>query len=243
VKKLGNTSTAVMQRRHDPLDSLDDFPTPPWGSRLFLAEVLEPRFGDLSKLTAWEPTCNRGYMARPMAEVFGRVIATDIADYGWEGQQGRCDFLKGRVPDEVAENGVDVVMMNPPFAKAEEMVLRALALKPRAGVVIIARSAFLEGEDRLDRLFGKHPLYLVAQSSQRIPMVRGQYDPQVGSATAYSWFVWKTDYAGDPLLIWTPKFRDRYKRKSDVKWEKRDQLPADWIAEACNDTPLFAQET
>lgn len=35
-----NRSTAVMQRRVEPLDSLDDFPTPPWATRA-LCEWLE----------------------------------------------------------------------------------------------------------------------------------------------------------------------------------------------------------
>lgn len=240
MQKQGNTSTAVMQRRVEPKDSLDDFPTPPWGTRLFLAEILAQHFGDLSALTAWEPTCNRGYMARPMQESFGRVTATDIADYGWTGQQGMTNFLTGPVPAEVAADGVDVIMFNPPFALAEEFVLRALALKPRKGVVIIARSAFLEGVDRFENLFSKHPPYLVAQSSQRLPMVAGKYDPQAASATAYSWFVWKTGFAGNATMTWTPRFRDRYKRATDVQWDMKSGEHADFVAKQIADSPLFA---
>jgi hypothetical protein len=82
MQKLGNTSSAVMQQRREPKGSLDDFPTPPWATRGFMAEVLE-RFGvDITGKTVWEPACNRGYMARPLAERFGYVLTSDIADYG-----------------------------------------------------------------------------------------------------------------------------------------------------------------
>jgi site-specific DNA-cytosine methylase len=47
-----NTSPAVMQQRHEPHNSLDDFPTPPWATR-----ALCERLGDLSGLTARE--CER----------------------------------------------------------------------------------------------------------------------------------------------------------------------------------------
>lgn len=239
--KLGNKSSAVVEQRHEPEDSLDDFPTPPWATRLFLAEILTKRFGDLSKLTAWEPTCNRGYMARPMAEVFSSVVTSDVADYGWRGQQYVADFLSGPVPAEVTADGVDWIMFNPPFALGEEFIARALSLRPRCGVAIIVRTAFLEGEERFDNLFSKFKPWLVVPSSQRIPMYRGRYNPEGSTATSYSWFVWRTGWnAEDALLTWTPKYRDRYKRPTDVNFETRDK--SDWITKSIADSPLFAHE-
>ena len=35
-----NTSHAVMAQRHESLDSLDDFPTPPWATRALLEHVI-----------------------------------------------------------------------------------------------------------------------------------------------------------------------------------------------------------
>jgi hypothetical protein len=34
MQKLGNQLPAVLQQRHEPLGSLDDFPTQPWATRL-----------------------------------------------------------------------------------------------------------------------------------------------------------------------------------------------------------------
>lgn len=238
MQKAGNVSHAVMQQRHEALDSLDDFPTPPFATRAMIGEVLKPRFGDLSGLSVWEPCCNRGYMARPLAETFATVHATDIADYGWTGQQACIDFLTGAPPAAVAEHGVDWIISNTPFARADEFVHRALDLKPRCGVAFILRTAFLEGDERYRDLYSKHPPFIVAQHVERVPMKRGAYDPQAGTATSYSWFVWKPGHAGDFAGTWIRKCRGEYERRGDVNFEMRDGV--DWVEKACNDTPLFA---
>ena len=231
-----NRSTAVMENRNPLLDEVDDFPTPPWATRLFLAEILAPRVGDLSKKTAAEPACNRGYMARPLAEAFGNVITSDLVDYGWAGQQHVSDFIETPLPPC---DGVDWIITNPPFAKGEAFVLKALS-HAREGVAIIARTAFLEGRDRYVNLFRKFPPALIAPSSQRIPMQQGGYNPQGSTATSYTWFVWLKDHTGPSELLWTPEYRDRYQRPGDVNFEMRDA--SDWVSQTIANTPLFAHE-
>ena len=80
-----NRSTAVMQRRSEPHDSLDDFPTPPWATRA-LCEFLLLTASDpellLSELTCREPAANRGHMVRPLREFFDEVRGSDVHDYG-----------------------------------------------------------------------------------------------------------------------------------------------------------------
>ena len=71
-----NTSSAVMQQRSEPHDSLDDFPTPPWATRA-LCEFLSHDYGDLSQMTVREPAANRGHMVEPLQEYFGTVVASD----------------------------------------------------------------------------------------------------------------------------------------------------------------------
>ena len=77
-----NRSTAVMQRRAEPHDSLDDFPTPPWATRA-LCEWLQHEVAvddeDLRSLTCREPAANRGHMVRPLREFFGAVEGADVA--------------------------------------------------------------------------------------------------------------------------------------------------------------------
>src|SRR5262245_19322153 len=95
MRKQGNTSSAVVQQRTEAADGPDDFPTPPWATRAVIRKLLQPRGVDFAGKTAHEPTCNRGYMARPLAE-FMTVTTADIADYGWTGQQAIGDFLGDR---------------------------------------------------------------------------------------------------------------------------------------------------
>lgn len=240
-----NASTAVMQRRHEPKDSLDDFPTPPWATRALIHEVLAKRGLDFSTQSVWEPACNRGYMARPLAESFLNVVTSDIADYGWTGQQGLGDFIGGRFTCPVTGTCVeferpDWVFTNPPFNKAAEFIHHALTVA-REGVAIIVRGAFLEGGERYDQLYSKAMPWIVAQHVERVPMVRGGYDPDASSATAYSWFVWRKDWNEDHYQgTWVPKCRDRYERPTDVNFDLRAGALADFVSKSIADSPLFA---
>ncbi|MCV2866637.1 hypothetical protein, partial [Defluviimonas sp. WL0075] len=54
---MQNISHAVMAQRHEPKDSPDDFPTPPWATRALLQHVI--RDPNLSRLTCLEPACGR----------------------------------------------------------------------------------------------------------------------------------------------------------------------------------------
>jgi hypothetical protein len=151
-----NRSTAVMQRRSEPHDSFDDFPTPPWATRAMLHHILGPSEPlGLSSMCAWEPSCNRGYMARPLMEVFDHVRCTDVHDYGWEGQQEVADFLFPNHPPELT-SGVDCVISNPPFRLAEQFISTGLKVATR-GVAVLLRVAFLEGKDRYNKLFRDTP--------------------------------------------------------------------------------------
>jgi hypothetical protein len=193
-----NTSTAVMQRRVEAHDSLDDFPTPPWATRALVEKVIWPRYGFappeiMKKQAVWEPACNRGHMAKPLREYFGRVYASDIHDYGYEfdGQERVVDFLFPCSESPcIAKNGLDWIITNPPFRLASQFLERSFQLRPRVGVAIIVRTAFLEGIGRYEDLFSKNPPSVVAQFTERVVMVKGRLDPVGSSATAYCWLVW-----------------------------------------------------
>lgn len=204
-----NASTAVMQRRHEPKDSLDDFPTPPWATRALLEHVLFP-YSDyhfprdhFKARTCWEPTCNRGYMARPLEEYFKRVYATDVHDYGWRGQNAVKDFLW---PDKSKlSNRYVWLIFNPPFTLAQQFIQRAHELRPE-GVAAIVRTSFLEGIRRYTELFSVRRPNIIAQFSERVPMVKGRYDPEASSATSYCWLVWRHG-VHDTQFIWIPPCR------------------------------------
>src|SRR5579859_7905341 len=101
-----NTSSAVMQRRTEAHDSLDDFPTPPWATRA--ATEIVGRWVYMKELAVREPCANREYMVRPLAEAFASVWASDVHDYGSNYPLMDYLFPGSMVPAEWT-------FMNPPF--------------------------------------------------------------------------------------------------------------------------------
>lgn len=217
-----NRSSAVMQQRSEPHDSLDDFPTPPWATRA-LCEFLRKLGHNLALSDCREPCANRGYMVAPLREEFGHVMASDIFDYG-AGFAVR-DYLFG--PDEHLDR-TDWTFINPPFRLAQEFIERALRLS-RVGVVVIARSAFSEGQARAESLFIPRPPSFELQFSERVVMLKGRLiragavDPfaekpgtKASTATSYSAFVWlKADVAPDTRKRWIAPCRQRLERPGD----------------------------
>ena len=183
---LINGARALMGSRQEPDDSLDYFPTPPWATRALMQHVMPAaglagrRFG-----IAWEPACGEGHIAEVLAEYSDTVIATDIFDYGYG--QAPVDFL-GELPADMV---ADWIVTNPPFdEKAEAFVLRALEVA-REGVAMFFRLQWIPTVGRYNRIFGPTPPTLVAFFSERVPLVKGRWDPDASTATDYVWLVWR----------------------------------------------------
>jgi len=203
-----NTSAAVMAQRHEPHDSLDDFPTPSWATRALCEQLIG--FGHRLHLHhVWEPACNRGYMARTLSEYFDRVYASDVADYGWDGQDWVADFLldwDGARPD------CDWIITNPPFRLAAQFIEHGLR-HARVGVAVFVRTTFIECSGRYEGLFRDCPESYVFPFVERVAIWKGVLlDPDVAvwkpdakdgpcmgkpsSATSYSWLVWLKEPSG-----------------------------------------------
>jgi hypothetical protein len=203
-----NVSTAVMQRRTEAHDSLDDFPTPPWATRA-LCEFLRGEGEALGLQVVREPAANRGYMVRPLAEYFAPVEASDVHDYGmgWPVE----DYL---FPGN-SERKVGWTITNPPFRLAEEFIEKARRTSLQ-GCAVIVRSAFLEGVGRHGRIFATWPPTFVLQFAERVVMHRGRVSADGSTATAYCWLVWRF-YAprGPTQLRWIAPCRARLERPGD----------------------------
>lgn len=202
-----NRSSAVMQQRSEPHDSLDDFPTPPWATRA-LCEWLVSRDHNLEQNSCREPTANRGHMVGPLEEYFGAVLASDVHDYG-VGFPVR-DYLWGAAAEF---DRTDWTIFNPPFRLAEQFIERALELST-IGCAAIVRAAFLEGIGRYERLFSSTPPTRVLQFTERVVMHKGRLAPEGSTATAYAWLVWEKGLSGTHLS-WIPPCRKRLERASD----------------------------
>lgn len=195
-----------MAQRYEPMDSADDFPTPPWATRALCEYILETKA--LREMTCLEPAAGRGYMSKPLQEYFHSVQSSDAYRYGYE--QVR-DFLT--YPFEALSH--DWVITNPPFRLAEEFVDRALIVA-RRGVAILARTVFLESVGRYEGIFRDRPPTTFAQFSERVPMIKGRVDPKATTATGYAWFIWeKGAVPNHPRLTWVPPCRRSLERDGD----------------------------
>ena len=230
----GLSTHAVMAQRHEAIDSLDFFPTPPWATRAFFEDVLfkrekdqatglplikfRPLFGGgelqrgdgpVQSLSVWDPAAGEGHMTEVQKEYISRVHASDVHDYGRGYDLGSyvgegADVAKRR-------GGVDIIATNPPFNLAVEFVERALTEATKI-VAMLLRTVWVEGKDRYQRIFLPCAPDIIAQYSERVPMTKGCWDPDASTATAYAWFIWITDpklrtiprIPGVSSTIWIP---------------------------------------
>lgn len=217
-------SHAVVARRHESKDSLDDFPTPPWATRALIRHIIGPygvgqRPRDLDMLQVWEPSCNRGYMARTLAEYFKGVHTSDIHDYQSESvfrQDLVVDFLKSDKSPDLAPvpTSMHWIITNPPFKLAEQFIWRGMEMAPRQGMAFLVRTSFLEGVGRYKNIFNKIPPSLVCPFAERVPMFKGRLDKKGSTATAYCWLVWIKDWKGTSVA-WIPPCRKQLEKDDD----------------------------
>lgn len=234
-----NYNQAVMSSRREPPDSLDHFPTPPWGTRALMKYVMPKMPG--RRESVWEPACGEGHMAVPLSEHFAHTFASDVHDYGFRFGIGSFVGQGSDVIDWPLGGKPDWVITNPPFTLAEEFVRRALTMAT-SGVAMLARSVFIESETRYP-LFSSGAFKAFCPFASRLPMVKGQYDPKASSATSYAWFIWQpTMRSGDPLtIIIPPEAKAQCTRPDDTTrfagpercgiaglTKKKDETDADW---------------
>jgi hypothetical protein len=171
---MQNCSHAVMAQRTEPADSADNFPTPPWATRALLEHVIAGR-GPFNEQSCLEPACGAGHMAKPLAEYFGEVRASDAFDYGF-------GPLSDYLTTPVEAGSVDWVITNPPFRLAEQFIVRSLIVA-RKGVAILARTVFVESIGRYRQIFRSNPPSRLAQFNERVPIVKGRLDRKASTAT------------------------------------------------------------
>jgi hypothetical protein len=68
----------------------------------------------------------------------------------------------------------------------------------------LVRTQWIEGLGRYEMLFRNRPPTLYAPFVERVPMVKGRWDPDASTATAYAWFVWCKQALGPARITWIP---------------------------------------
>jgi hypothetical protein len=208
---LPTENYSVAGVRKDKDDNIGDFPTPSWATRALMEKVLS-FVPNKENMICWEPSCNRGYMVRPLKEYFGHVVATDIADYNGN---TKLDFLSV-FPTEVP-HPIHFVITNPPFHLAQEFIEKGLEIAEE-GVAVLVRTSFLESKKRYEELFSVNPPLVIAQFVERVPMVKGRCDPKASTATSYCWLIWaKRIPQSTPNFFWIPPCRRELERDGDYQ--------------------------
>jgi hypothetical protein len=223
--------SAIYSSRSDDWEDLDFHPTPPMTVRHFLKHGLfrivdgEPlRYADAlggdatDPLTAWDPAAGQGHMVAALRDVFRKVYASDIMDYG----KGFAvhDFLS----DQHVIFRPDWIVMNPPFAaRVTPFILRALEIASE-GVAAFVRVGFTESLERYDAFFGPAGLRptLMAFIPERVPIFKGAYSPDdTPKPIQYAWMVWRYRPGTRELMppvpdIWLPPGQRESLRLSDA---------------------------
>jgi hypothetical protein len=229
-----NTTHAVMSQRHEKKDSLDYFPTPPWATRALFHSIIKPMGMIHYSDRVLEPACGGGHMVKVLQEYFDKVESCDIADYGQDRIQ---DFLAMDYSQVIG--AYDWIITNPPFNLAEEFVRKALPMT-RKLVAIFARTQFMEGIGRYERLFKPNPPTIIAQFCERVPIVKGRLSATASTATSYAWFIWRTNQDNDQTqLVWIPPSRRIFEKNAD--YEKRVETPHSRPTGHAPQTDLFGK--
>lgn len=205
-------------------DILQFYPTPPWATRALFEHVIgEAERGE----SAWEPAAGEGHMAEVLREYFPVVFASDIKDYGKGYEVG--SFI-GHGADVIPSMlFADWVITNPPFTTAGQFLERALK-EARRGVAMLLRLQWLEGERRYNRLLKRYPPAKIACFVERVPMVAGRWDPEVGSAMAYAWIVWRVGERPNMTeFTWIPPGQKRALTKPDDRRRFTTEQPLDGL--------------
>jgi hypothetical protein len=176
------------------LSGADFYPTPKWATYALIDN--ESFAGDI-----WEPACGDGAMSEVLAETGARVESSDLYDRGF-GETGH-DFL-------TTTRRHQNIITNPPFNSAEGFVATCLK-QAQAKFALLLRLAFLEGANRANTIFHKHPPSRVWVFSQRITFYPKGAKVAGSGTTAYAWFVWDKNHAAKTELAWfAPGYKKQY---------------------------------
>lgn len=151
----------------------------------------------------WEPHCGLGAIAEVLLDAGHAVYCSDVVDRGYAHQAATGNFLKSTG----CPQGVDGIIMNPPFAWAALHVRHALQICPF--VCALLRLSFLEaGQEKTEsgraRLWclDKGHLAKVLVFRERLPMMHrdGWNGPISTSNVPYAWFVFDGDHKGEATV-------------------------------------------
>lgn len=183
---------------------MDAYFTPAWVTQALLDAVDFRGYDRLdTDYMVWEPACGDGRMASVIAAAGYRVVASDIADWGY-GATG-WDFLS-EPPNGLPIPDCAAIITNPPFGTiARRFIQRALELtRARRGkVAMLQRHEF-------DAPKTNHPLFEPPFAAKLILPRRPRWSDEPDKASPrfpYAWYLWDWTHVGPAILRYLPDSR------------------------------------
>ena len=174
---------------------LNLYQTPPEATQALLRAERLPK-------VLWENSCGPGAIVRVLRAAGHEVLATDLEDYRSPDQDlAHFDFM---LQSTLPFVGIEAIVMNPPFNRANDFVRKALELCPR--VYALLRIQYLESSGRKDIL---DQLERVHVFSNRLPLMHreGWDGPKATSTQCFARFVFYRYHLGPTSLYrirWEP---------------------------------------
>jgi len=168
----------------------DFYVTPKWATEALLKVHYIP-----IDRTILEPCCGDGAISKVLEEHGCSVVSSDIVNRGYGNTISVYDYKVSH----------GVVITNPPYNDMNRMfpVLYNLA---DLELCLLLRLAFLEGQERYNKIFGFNAPSKIYVFSERLSMYKnGDRGNRASGTTAYAWFIWnKSVRSNSSQLMWIP---------------------------------------
>lgn len=141
-----------------------------------------------------------------LLEPFGdcRCVGYDITDRGYSNVRIQ-DWLTVSASDImcVTQSCPKIIVQNPPFKNALDFVLHSIELlNPGELLFSLHRLLFLEGKERLDKLYREAKPKYVFVFSTRVSCIVPDVPEKGKNAVCYAWFMWEKGFSGDTQIKW-----------------------------------------
>lgn len=197
-KRLGNSAYTKIYKNissdgHKRQDN-DFYATDPIALELLSKKVGIPK-------NIWEPCCGEGHLSKWLVENGCNVYSSDLVDRGY-GVGGVDFFLENSLRGRCSSDNY-AILTNPPFKRIDDFVLHALELlKDNQKLLVFAKTTFLEGKARYDKIFSKNPPEYMYQFSQRVMCAMNGNFEYASSAISYAWYQWTKGKCSTTKIIW-----------------------------------------
>lgn len=185
----------------------DLYPTPAWVIDALAEHV------NLAPLSIWEPACGAGHMAQAIEAHGAHVTATDVNEYGFEGQADAFDFL-GEIPGP-SSFYFDAIVTNPPYGQqgrlAEAFIGRGLERIPQGGLLALLLAVDFDSGSTRARFFADCPDFaakiVLRRRIEWFPRaVRADGSKAAGPSANHAWFIWERSHVrrGPAVTLYAP---------------------------------------